>query len=94
MAFQISFFVNRRLKSRLSSFWRTKATTSNANTSSVQCGDDADNVCYDEKAARIYVRCGNGALAVLDAKTGSKLADIKLSGHPESFERSGLDVTI
>lgn len=53
--------------------------------SSVQCGDDADNVRYDAKARRIYVGYGSGALAVLDARTGSKLADIKLAGHPESF---------
>ena len=53
--------------------------------SSVQCGDDADNVRYDAKAGRIYVGYGGGALAVLDAKTGSKLTDIKLAGHPESF---------
>lgn len=53
--------------------------------SSVQCGDDADNVRYDANASRIYVAYGGGALAVLDAKTGAKLADIKLAGHPESF---------
>jgi len=53
--------------------------------SSVQCGDDADNVRYDDAAKRIYVGYGSGALAVLDAKTGAKLADIKLAGHPESF---------
>jgi DNA-binding beta-propeller fold protein YncE len=53
--------------------------------SSVQCGEDADNVRYDDKARRIYVGYGGGALAVLDAKTGGKLADIKLAGHPESF---------
>jgi DNA-binding beta-propeller fold protein YncE len=52
---------------------------------SVPCGDDADNVRYDDKAKRTYVGYGTGALAVLDAKTGSKLADIKLAGHPESF---------
>ena len=52
---------------------------------SVQCGDDADNVRYDEKGRRIYVGYGSGALMVLDAKTGDKLADIKLAGHPESF---------
>jgi len=52
---------------------------------SVQCGDDADNVRYDEAAKRIYVGYGNGALAALDAKTGAKLADLKLAGHPESF---------
>jgi DNA-binding beta-propeller fold protein YncE len=53
--------------------------------SSVVCGDDADNVRYDAKASRIYVGYGGGALAVLDAKSGAKLADIKLAGHPESF---------
>jgi DNA-binding beta-propeller fold protein YncE len=59
--------------------------------SSVACGDDADNVRYDAKASRIYVGYGGGALAVLDAKTGAKVADIKLAGHPESFrlETSG-----
>lgn len=53
--------------------------------SSVVCGDDADNVRYDAKASRIYVGYGSGALAVLDANTGARLADIKLAGHPESF---------
>jgi DNA-binding beta-propeller fold protein YncE len=52
---------------------------------SIQCGDDADNVRYDSKASRIYVGYGGGSLAALDAKTGAKLADIKLAGHPESF---------
>jgi DNA-binding beta-propeller fold protein YncE len=51
----------------------------------VDCGDDADNVRYDETAKKIYVGYGKGTLAVLDAKTGAKLADIKLAGHPESF---------
>jgi len=53
--------------------------------SSVQCGDDADNVRYDAKAGRIWVGYGGGALVALDAKTGAKLADIKLAAHPESF---------
>jgi DNA-binding beta-propeller fold protein YncE len=53
--------------------------------SSVKCGEDADNVRYDAKAKSIYVGYGDGALAVLDPKTGAKLADIKLAGHPESF---------
>jgi DNA-binding beta-propeller fold protein YncE len=53
--------------------------------SSIQCGDDADNVRYDASAGRIYVGEGSGALTVLDAKSGTKLADIKLAGHPESF---------
>jgi DNA-binding beta-propeller fold protein YncE len=47
---------------------------------------DADNVRYDETARRIYVGYGSGALAVLDARTGDKLGDIKLPAHPESFQ--------
>jgi DNA-binding beta-propeller fold protein YncE len=53
--------------------------------SSVECGEDADNVRYDPTTGRIWVGYGGGALAALDAKTGAKLADIKLAGHPESF---------
>ena len=53
--------------------------------STVELGDDADNVRYDEKAKQIYVGYGSGALAVLDARTSAKLASIKLPGHPESF---------
>jgi DNA-binding beta-propeller fold protein YncE len=52
---------------------------------STQCGHDADNVRYDFKAGRIYVGYGDGALAVLDAGSGARLADIKLAAHPESF---------
>lgn len=51
----------------------------------VKLGDDADNVRYDEKAKRVYVGYGDGALAAIDAKTGAKVADIKLAAHPESF---------
>jgi hypothetical protein len=51
----------------------------------VDIGDDADNVRYDQAAKKVYVGHGNGALAVIDAKTGAKVTDIKLAGHPESF---------
>ncbi len=51
----------------------------------VEVGDDADNVRYYEPAKWIYIGYGNGALCVLDAKTGAKVSDIKLAGHPESF---------
>ncbi|HEX5400537.1 MAG TPA: YncE family protein [Verrucomicrobiae bacterium] len=51
----------------------------------VQLGDDADNARYDEKAKVVYVGYGDGALAAIDAKTGTKVADIKLAAHPESF---------
>jgi hypothetical protein len=47
---------------------------------------DADNVRYEPASGRIYVGYGNGALAVLDASTLKKTRDIKLAGHPESFQ--------
>src|SRR6266436_2027876 len=49
--------------------------------SAVSLGDDADNVRYDEDTKRIYVCYCSCALDVLDAKTGAKLADIKLAGN-------------
>jgi DNA-binding beta-propeller fold protein YncE len=53
--------------------------------------DDADNVRYDAAAKRLYVGYGGGALAVLDAVKQEKVGDVKLDGHPESFqlEREG-----
>lgn len=53
--------------------------------------DDADNVRLDAAAQQVYVGYGDGALAVLDAGDGRRLGDIKLDGHPESFqlEKSG-----
>jgi DNA-binding beta-propeller fold protein YncE len=53
--------------------------------STIQVGDDADNVRYDEKAKVVYVGYGDGGLAAIDARTGNKTADIKLAAHPESF---------
>jgi YVTN family beta-propeller protein len=46
---------------------------------------DADNVRYDSQAKLLYVGYGSGALAVIDPDKPSKVADIKLDGHPESF---------
>jgi len=57
----------------------------------VDLGKDADNVRIDEKAQRIYVGHGNGAIAVLDARTLAKIADIELRGHPESFQLASKD---
>jgi DNA-binding beta-propeller fold protein YncE len=47
---------------------------------------DADNVRYDEKSDLIYVGYGEGALAIIRATTTKKIGDIKLAGHPESFQ--------
>ncbi len=48
--------------------------------------DDADNVRYDAKARLLYVGYGSGALAVIDPEKMVKVADIRLDGHPESFQ--------
>src|SRR5215216_2452274 len=55
----------------------------------VVLGDDPDNVRYDATTGYAYVGYGTGngsALGVVDVRTGTKVADITLSGHPESFQ--------
>jgi DNA-binding beta-propeller fold protein YncE len=47
---------------------------------------DADNVRYDLAARKAYVGYGSGGLRVLDVASSSLVADIRLSGHPESFQ--------
>ena len=58
---------------------------------SIKFSDDADNIRYDAAARRIYIGYGSGGLGVIDAATGDQLGEIKLEGHPESFqlEKSG-----
>ena len=57
----------------------------------VKFSDDADNIRYDATAHRVYVGYGNGRLGIIDAATGDQPGEIKLEGHPESFqlEKSG-----
>lgn len=52
----------------------------------IELGADADNVRVDPAARRVYVGHGNGALAVIDAASRKRIADIALKGHPESFQ--------
>jgi len=55
----------------------------------VDLGSDPDNVRYDPATDRAYVGYGEGsaaALGTLDLKADTKVADIMLSGHPESFQ--------
>jgi len=47
---------------------------------------DADNIRYGQQGKRVYVGYGDGALGIIDAYTGKRLGDIKLEGHPESFQ--------
>jgi DNA-binding beta-propeller fold protein YncE len=53
--------------------------------------DDADNVRIDTALNQLYVGYGDGGLAVIDPITMKRLGDVKLPGHPESFqlERAG-----
>ena len=48
--------------------------------------EDADNVRYDPSEKRLYVGYGKGALGVLDRDKLTKLKEIPLDGHPESFQ--------
>jgi hypothetical protein len=50
----------------------------------VEFGDDADNVRYDEKTRQIWVGYGNGGLSLVAA--GEKAGEISLGSHPESFQ--------
>jgi DNA-binding beta-propeller fold protein YncE len=52
----------------------------------VALGDDSDNVRYDATAKRLYVGYGSGALAAVDPSDGRVLGQVKLPGHPESFQ--------
>jgi DNA-binding beta-propeller fold protein YncE len=48
-------------------------------------GDDADNIRIDGRTGHVLVGYGRGGLAVIDPATRSKLANIRLAGHPEGF---------
>jgi YVTN family beta-propeller protein len=52
----------------------------------IELGDDADNVRVDAARNRVIAGYGKGALAVIDPATRTKTADIRLKGHPESFQ--------
>jgi DNA-binding beta-propeller fold protein YncE len=57
----------------------------------IRLGADADNVRLDSDAGRVVVGYGDGALALIDAASGKPTTEIRLPGHPESFqlERGG-----
>jgi hypothetical protein len=52
----------------------------------VALGNDADNVRVDPRNGNVIVGYGNGGLAIIDPATKSKIGDIKLKAHPESFQ--------
>jgi DNA-binding beta-propeller fold protein YncE len=49
-------------------------------------GSDADIVRVDAETGLVFVGCGSGALAVIDPAKRTKIKDIALTGHPESFQ--------
>ena len=49
-------------------------------------GDDADNVRIDAGRQRAVVGYGSGALALIDPTARAKTGEIRLAGHPESFQ--------
>jgi DNA-binding beta-propeller fold protein YncE len=52
----------------------------------IDLGDDADNIRVDQAANRVIVGYGSGALGMIDAAGRSRIADIRLPAHPESFQ--------
>lgn len=48
--------------------------------------EDADNLRYDAQARKVWVGYGSGALRSLDTATGESSGDVRLPGHPESFQ--------
>jgi len=62
--------------------------------STLEFGDDADNVRYDENTSQIWVGYGSGGLGVVEE--GTKAGEIPLGSHPESFqlEHSGSRVFV
>ncbi|HEY6981894.1 hypothetical protein [Reyranella sp.] len=52
----------------------------------VELGDDADNVRIDVRTRRVFVGYGRGALAIIDPANRTKVGNIPLAGHPESFQ--------
>jgi DNA-binding beta-propeller fold protein YncE len=67
---------------------------------SIDFGDDVDNLRYDADSKRVYVGYGDdeaGAIGMVDATTNKRLDEqFKLGAHPESFqlEPSGPNIYI
>jgi hypothetical protein len=52
----------------------------------VNLGDDADNVRVDPTSGRFIVGYGSGGLAVIDPADGRVISRTKLPAHPEGFQ--------
>src|SRR3954464_346890 len=47
--------------------------------------DDADNLPLAAEGRFFYLGLGDGALGILDSRLQTRVGEIKLKGHPESF---------
>jgi YVTN family beta-propeller protein len=53
--------------------------------STLDFGDDADNLRVDPKSGDIWVGFGSGGIGIIDS-SGQKIGTISLGSHPESFQ--------
>jgi hypothetical protein len=53
---------------------------------SLSLSSDADNVRIDPRTGNIIVGYSSGGLAIIDPEKKSKIGDVKLAAHPESFQ--------
>jgi hypothetical protein len=54
----------------------------------IELGQDADNIRVDAGGGKVFIGYGTGAIAVIDAASRARLADIALREHPEGFQLS------
>jgi DNA-binding beta-propeller fold protein YncE len=54
--------------------------------------DDADNMRYDPNNKLVYVGYGEGSLGIINATNYNIVGNIKLTGHPESFQIEDVNV--
>jgi YVTN family beta-propeller protein len=52
----------------------------------IELGSDADNIRIDPASGYVIIGYGDGALAVIDPSTRSKVNNLPLKSHPESFQ--------
>lgn len=55
-------------------------------TGKIDLGSDADNVRVDVVAGRVVIGHGQGGLAMIDPSSRSKIQNVALKAHPESFQ--------
>jgi YVTN family beta-propeller protein len=55
-------------------------------TGQIELGSDADNVRIDSTTGQVIVGYGKGGLALISPSTRSKVQNVPLKAHPESFQ--------